>query len=166
MHILFILLALCAFGMPAAAHDNGSSYEAVVEGYTVDVGYSTETPTTDDVVAFGFQLQKEGTDVSFSDAWVKIEDAHKAVVFAGGIHNAQYGGARMSYRFPEAGNYTMSVRYEAGDVRLAEAVIPMTVAEAPQEEPQHNWMLTGLIGVLLLGVAGGLVWRNRTSVSP
>jgi hypothetical protein len=166
MRFALIVFALLLFGVSVEAHESGTSYELIVEGYTVDIGYSIEAPTTDDVVAFDFQLQKDTADAPFSDAWVKIEDARGAVVFASGIHNAQFGGARMSYRFPEAGTYTMTVRYEAGDVRLAEAIVPLSVAEIPEETPTPPWLLVGLGGALLLAVVSVVAWRSHAKVSP
>lgn len=165
MRFAYLLLLLTVFALPVEAHESGESFESVIDGYTVDIGYTTAEPATDDVVAFDFQLEKEGKVVPFSDVWVRIEDAQKVVVFAGGIHNSQYGGARMSYRFPEAGSYTMSVRYEQGEVALAQVSVPMTVTGAAATDASTNAMVIGTILALVVG-AGVFAWYRRPRVSP
>lgn len=166
MRVLLLAIALFALSVPVHAHTSGTSFESVIDGYLVDIGYSIKEPTTDDVVSFDFQLQKDDTTATFSDVWVKIEDERRTVVFAGGIHNAQYGGARMSYRFPEAGSYMITVRYEAGDVRLADVAVPMTVTERTPDPSPDARLILGVVGVLALSMAGTFFWRRHTRVSP
>lgn len=166
MRFAYLFLAFALLTLSAHAHESGESFESVVDGYAVDIGYTNPTPTTEDVVAFDFQLERDGASATFSDVWVKIEDADKTVVFAGGLHNAQFGGTRMSYRFPEAGSYTMAVRYEQGDVALAQVSVPMTVTEAAQASSVNCGLVIGAI-ILVLGVGAGVLWwRRRSPVSP
>jgi hypothetical protein len=134
------LAAFALFALPfsAFAHGAGAFYETVVGSYKIDVGFSTPAPILGESVIFDFQLRNadselnSGTDVEFEDAWVKIQsDENDKVVFASGIHNAEFGGPRMSYVFPKTGSYTISVRYEDANGTLAEASFPMTVVPDP-----------------------------------
>lgn len=156
--LLFLLVPLLV-ALPVAAHESGSSYETDINGYTVDVGYSTEEPTNEEVVAFDFQLQQDEKEVPFTDVWVKIENDQKAVVFAGGMYRAEYGGARLSYRFPEAGAYTINVRYEDDDAALAEVSLPMTVTE--EEQAPLLPVGTFAVGAVLGALGVYLYFRRR-----
>lgn len=157
MRLFLTLIFPFLVALPVVAHESGVSYEADVDGYTVDVGYSTERPTDEEVVLFDFQLQQDEKEVPFSDVWVKIENEQKAVVFAGGMYRAEYGGARLSYRFPEAGAYTVTVRYEDGDTRLAETSLPMIV-EGTERLPIVP-MITFVAGAAL-ALLGAYVYRS------
>lgn len=104
---LFLLLV-----SPALAHVNGVSYEKEKNGYLIDAGYGAPSVSEDESMLMDFRLRKDGKDVPFTDTWVKITAESGAVVFASGIHNAEFGGPRMSYVFPKPGKYTVSFRYE------------------------------------------------------
>ncbi len=156
-----VLLLLCA--VPVSAHVNGVSFEKQKDGYTIDAGYGAPAPSVGESVLLDFRLRKDGKDVSFSDAWVKISAENGAVVFASGIHNAEFGGPRMSYVFPKAGKYTISMRFEDGSETLVEDTFPITVL--PSNEGKVLFMgidLTPWLYVLAgiaLGVLGAFVPR-------
>ena len=167
------IIAACAlFVLPffALAHGTGAYYETVVDGYKADVGFSTPAPVLGESVIFDFQLRhadselNSGTDVAFQDTWVKIQsDEDKRVVFASGIHNAEFGGPRMSYVFPEIGAYTISVRYEDENGTLAEVSFPMSVLPAPDRRidgPLRDAAF-GAAGIALGALAAFLLLRKR-----
>lgn len=160
MRLFLLLLTSGLVAVPVFAHESGESYEAEVNGYAVDVGYSTDSPTDEEVVLFDFQLQQDGKDVPFTDAWVKIENEQKVVVFAGGMYRAEYGGARLSYRFPEAGTYQVSIRYEDGDRSLAEVSVPLSVAGT--DRTSATPLIAFVAGAALSALAAGAyVWKRR-----
>lgn len=134
LRFLLSLLLLASIPLVTEAHTSGIFYQAETDGYVVDVGYSSDAPQEGESVIFDYQLRKAGTDavdgsdVPFTDVWVRIISADKNVtVFAGGIHNAEFGGPRMIYVFPEPGTYTISVRYENEADKIAESSFPLTV---------------------------------------
>lgn len=148
MRYLAFLFLVAFVALPVSAHVSGESFEWEMNGYLVDIGYSTDTPSTHDVVTFDMQLMKNEESAGFTDVWVLIQDAQGAAVFAGGLHNAAFGGVRLSYRFPEAGAYKMSVRYEQGDETLAEVSVPFSVhADA---SPHLAFAFVGGIAIALL----------------
>lgn len=158
---VFLLVFLLSFPFVASAHGDTPSFQLEVGSYLIDIGYSTETPSTKDAVLFDFGITTSGEEVAFSDVWVKIEDEKKAVVLATGVYNAEFGGPRLSYVFPEAGTYTLFARFENEDGSLAEASFPLTVNSA--EEPLDGKYLFGLAG-LIVGVLGAFLALRRKSV--
>lgn len=168
MNKLFLLL-LFVFVVPlyAFAHGDEASFEKTVGEYLVDIGYSVPTPSEGESVLFDFKLQKADTEesVPFDDVWVKIEsDDSKAVVLATGIHNAEFGGPRLSYVFPHEGTYTISARYENKDGSITEASLPMTVTGAQKHTSTSANIVWGIIG-LLLGAGAGYAFSKRNPVS-
>lgn len=152
-----ILLIFLFLALPAFAHETGPSVEVEVGEYLIDIGYSTFAPQADEVVLFDFGLTREEAAVSFDDVWVRIE-SEEGVVFASGIHNAPFGGARMSYRFPEGGTYTVATRFENVDGTLAETSFELEVAPSTLEIPPY---LFGFAGLILGGVATVIFLRRR-----
>ncbi len=153
------------------AHSAGASYEVTSQGYTVDIGYSVPAPQVDESVAFDFGLRKSGasedSNAPFDDVWVKIESNDtKSVVFASGIHNAEFGGPRISYVFPHAGEYTISARYENKDGSLAEASFPMTVVPAEGGQNAPNPLVQNVLFAVLgfLAGAGGVYFWGRSAL--
>lgn len=152
----FLLLAV-----PVYAHVNGVSYEKTKDGYQIDAGYGAPAPTVDESLLMDFRLRKDGKDVEFTDAWVKIIAENGSVVFASGIHNAEFGGPRMSYVFPREGKYTISMRFENGSEPLVEDSFPITVLPASDtgivlwgvDVTSYLMLLAGIA----LGVIGALL---------
>lgn len=152
---LFVLLS----AVPALAHSDGASFETTVDGYLIDVGYSAPAPTADDVVLFDFGIEQAEAPVTFDDVWVRVE-RDGVTVFASGIHNAPFGGARMSYRFPDAGNYTINVRFETDQSPLVEASFPLIVTASDTRETSLPYV-PALIG-LIVGAGLTFAFMRRT----
>lgn len=125
--ILYVVVLLLMFAAPVAAHVNGVSYEKTKDGYQIDAGYGAPAPAIGESLLMDFRLRKDGKDVEFTDTWVKITAENGGVVFASGIHNAEFGGPRMSYVFPKAGKYEVSMRFEDNSETLVEDSFPITV---------------------------------------
>ncbi|PIR82859.1 hypothetical protein COU20_00045 [Candidatus Kaiserbacteria bacterium CG10_big_fil_rev_8_21_14_0_10_59_10] len=155
---LSVAALLCA---PAAlsAHALGASFEKESGPYLIDIGYAPEEFSADRTALFEFELTEDGAPVPFDDVWVRITREEKTV-FAGGIHNARFGGARMTYLFPKSGSYELSVRYERGLESVAEASFPLVVLPAEGGGTLRNLALAGIIG-LLIGAAGSYALARR-----
>lgn len=137
-----------------SAHGSGESFELESEGYLMDIGYSVEEFTDDSSVILSFELKnKEGSAVEFTDVWVRIiEDT--STVFATGVHNADLGGALMTYKFPSSGDYKLSARFQNNGESLVEGVFPLTVVKGSSESGGANslfYSTLGLLGGLVLG---------------
>ncbi len=170
--VIAALLVLISTPIAVGAHGAGAFFETEVGNYILDIGFSSPAPQTDESVIFDFQLRNSGTtlisgsDAAYTDVWVRIE-GENGTVFASGIHNAEFGGPRMSYVFPKEGTYTISARYEHGNDTLAETSFPMTVVPAPGtffwERIPHGELYLGVgIGAVLVGLLGlGVVLRNK-----
>lgn len=164
---LFIVFLGIIVALPASAHVNGVSFEKEKDGYTIDAGYGAPAPAVGESLLLDFRLRKEGKDVDFSDAWIKITSETGAVVFASGIHNAEFGGPRMSYVFPKAGKYEISMRFENGSKTLVEDSFPITVIPAAGTGLRLFGfdiapVLCVLAGVLVGAVGGVLAGRIRS----
>jgi hypothetical protein len=134
-------------------HGDGESLEKEVDGYLIDIGYNTTEFIVGSSVVFEFDISKEEESVDFDDVWVRISEGNKTV-FASGIYNAEFGGARMTYSFPSEGAYEFSVRFQDGSESITEAVFPIEVLPNSDEEDSQNWVLTALLGALVGAVAG------------
>ena len=157
--LLLVLVLLFPFG--ASAHGDTPSFETEVGSYLVDIGYSTENPTTEEALLFDFSITNSGKEVLFSDVWVRIEDENKAVVLATGVHNAAFGGPRLSYVFPKEGTYTIFTRFENQDSSIAEASFPLTISSS-ESFPTGNYLF-GVLG-LIIGALGAFLAVRRKSV--
>lgn len=169
MRAVLIIAALLAFAVPANAHVNGVSYEKEKDGYIIDAGYGAPAPSVDESLLLDFRLRKDGKDAVFSDVWIKITYETGAVVFASGIHNAEFGGPRMSYVFPKAGKYEVSMRFENGSESIVEDSFPITVLPSNEgsivlwgiDITPYLYLLAGLIVGILLMIVPGLVLRRK-----
>lgn len=157
LKVSFFLLtsvALVLFPLVLSAHGDGASFEKEVDGYVVDIGYSPEEPYVGGAVSFDFGLLKDGSGVDFSDLWVRISKEEQTV-FAGGIYNATFGGARLSATFPESGEYTVSARYQNEGEEIVSAEFPLQVE--PLADSDSNGFGLMQIMYIVLGVIVGAV---------
>lgn len=99
----------------------------------VDVDYSDAAIQAGVIGRFDFKLYSDSErtkPVNFTNMWIRIrEDDGSRVgklLFAGAVAKQEFGGNGFSFRFPNGGKYTLSVRYnDESKGRLGE-----TVAEA------------------------------------
>lgn len=148
-----LLLAALFLATPllAGAHAFGVSHEATTpEGVHVDIGYSAAAPMVGESVIFDFNLPADEADEEYTDIWVRIEK-EGSVKLATAIYNAEFGGPRMSYVFPEAGDYLVSVRYENGGDAVAKS--EWTIPVVP--EPKGPFDAIPWFGFLAAGLAAG-----------
>lgn len=160
---LLAIIALTLAPVPVFAHDTGASFERQVGAYLVDIGYSEPDPVMGQSVVFDFGLEKDGEEASFTDAWIKIEDKD-GVVLATGIHNATYGGAKLTYAFPESGSYIISVRYERADDALAEASFELPVTAGDSTSKFSFDAISAALGLLIgIGIGFLVALRRRSA---
>lgn len=156
-----LLLALVVLLFPgiALAHGDTPFLEEVVNGHLVDIGYTSGTPSSGEAVLFDFSLLEPTSRerIPFSYVWVKVQNAEDTVVLATGIHNARFGGPRLSYVFPAEGKYTVSARYEDEEGTLAEVSLPFTV----RGEEDHALYLSGAAGLVLGALGAFWVLRRK-----
>lgn len=145
---LFFLLVIPFY---SSAHGDGVSYEEVLGAYTVDIGYSSDSPEAGESVSFDFGLEENEVRAGFDDVWVRITSGERTF-FAGGVHNSDFGGARMTYAFPDAGRYEVHFRYEKGSDALAEGSFSIEVSEDTQNGP--DVFFTRTIYILIGAVVG------------
>lgn len=169
LRFLAVLTLLLSLPYGVYAHGSGAFYETQANGYVIDIGYSTPAPTVGESVIFDFQLRKgdskntSGSDAPFESVWVKIETEQKQVVLATGVHNAKFGGPRISYVFGKPGIYTISGRYENEDGSLTEASFPLTVVPKTTEKNLLSpFLLPGMfVGGVLVGIICVFIIRKR-----
>lgn len=159
---ILVSLALVFASAPlfASGHELGESFEQEVGEHLIDIGYTPENFSAGSSALFEFELWRNNPDaeydeldpVAYDDVWVRIV-SDGTTMFASGVHNAEFGGSRMTYVFPEAGEYELSVRYERGLDTVAEATFPFTVAPKEGSGAFRIPAMAALVGVLI-GTAG------------
>ncbi|XKT74456.1 MAG: hypothetical protein ACJKTH_03815 [Patescibacteria group bacterium UBA2163] len=165
---LVTFLFLLAPGV-VGAHSWGTSHEDEVNGYALDIGYSSPAPEVGEAVIFDFEiLRNQERFHDFSDVWVRIE-GERGTTLATGVHNAEFGGSRLSYVFPYAGEYTVSARYQNEDEAIASTEFTLTVvggAVANTNSGGGFFSSSNLIGIavgLVIGfVVTSLVYGRRS----
>lgn len=124
---LFCLLFVTLVPLSTFAHSWGTSHMDEDNGYTMDIGYSAPAPEAGESVIFDFEILKDNERYrGFTDVWIRIE-GENGTVLATGVHNAEFGGARLSYVFPGPGEYVVNVRYQKDDEAVASTEFSLTV---------------------------------------
>jgi hypothetical protein len=153
---LFCALIMLCVPLTLSAHGTGASFERVVDGMLIDIGYSPEEITVATPVPFDFALVDAETDesVSYSDIWVRVYQ-DRNVFFASSIHKQRLGATTMLFQFPEPGTYTLSVRFQNDGIALAESSFEVPVVAGVGEEVPE-WTVRDLT------VLGGIVFAAIT----
>lgn len=159
-----IVASLFVAAQFVSAHEFGNSFELQTEEGLIDIGYSVEEFTDDTSVIFDFEiLDEDGNEIFFSDIWVRIV-REKSTVLATGVHNADLGGALLTYKFPETGEYVLHVRYQNDGKKVAEAEFPIIVQRGITTRSGGSGALyagMGFIGGLILSVVPFLLVRRK-----
>lgn len=153
----------------AFAHGTGQSFEQEAGQYLIDVGTSESAIQAGSSVTFDFDIltKDKAEHVPFTNIWVRIED-DKKLLFAGGIVKASIGKTAMTYVFPQAGAYTLTVRFQNRDNALAEAVFPITIEPALLDSKDGSsvgmaYVIVAGIGGLIIGFLAALILRKRSA---
>lgn len=180
------MFLVCMFTLPVLvyAHGEGTTFSATTtaeggEMRVIDVDYSEPSISVGTVGRFNFKLfadDERTKAVPFTDLWVRIEEkrgtTRGAVLFAGPIARADLGGTGFSITFPEAGDYTLNVRYNGSrdgsqDATLAEGEFSLTVLRDPSTPGTYRTLAfwTGFVSALIISLvaAGALLARSKFS---
>lgn len=129
---IWLTLIIASLVIPAfaQAHGDGASWEQVFNQYKVDVGYDPASFIVGEPAHYDFNLTLEqgGQEVDFADLWVRVAHGN-TTVFAGGIHKPSVGRAGMTFTFPRAGEYELSVWFEKAGESIVNAAFPVTVQD-------------------------------------
>ena len=161
--VIFSIIAVFAIVNFASGHGFGQSFEKVVDNYIVDVGVDALDLVAGEPARFGFVLwNKDGTETpEFTDAWVRIALADRGVVFAGNLHQPEFGSTGMTYVFPKSGDYELTVRFQQNGEPIVEANFPLKVG-AGASESSGVFSRQLIMGLFLGFIAGaGVVWFLR-----
>lgn len=149
------------------AHGSGGSYETVVDGYLIDIGYSEKVLREGEPVSFDFNIFREGEEspVEFTDVWVRISPKdNMGTIFAGGIHRPEFGSTGMVYTFQSAGEYDVSARFQDSGETIAEEIsFPVTV-EGVSDHEESGILSLNVIIAFFLGLivsAFGVFFRKK-----
>lgn len=127
---LFVLLfSIFSF---ASAHVTGNSWEQVNGRYKIDIGYDQNQFVAGQPVRFDFSAleARTGEPADFSSVWVRVVKG-STTVFATGLHRPALGPASMTFTFPDAGDYSLDVRFDHDLETVTEQNFPITVLAAP-----------------------------------
>jgi hypothetical protein len=162
-HIALILIAIFATAHIASGHGFGQSLEKVVDIYIIDVGFDAVDLVAGEPIRLDIVLwNKDRTETpDFTDAWVRIAPSDRGIVFAGNLHQPEFGSTGMTFMFPEAGDYELTIRFQNNDKAVAEASFPLKVG-AGAKNSSGAFSGNVLSGAFLGFIAGCvLVWFLR-----
>jgi len=147
--LLSPVFMLC--GSVVSAHSEGASFEQVIDGYIVDIGYSPENIVAKTSVPFDFGLNlSSGEEVLYESIWVRVSQ-DRNVFYAGGIHRSSVGATTMLYQFPEPGVYTLSARFQDGVDALTEVSFEVEVG-APTDSSDSKVGGTPVLAFLVVAL--------------
>ena len=102
------------------AHEKGESFEEIINGYLIDIGYSELVFITKTPIRFDFRLlDNEKRPVSFDSVWVQVERPDN-LMFAGRLEVSDMQTSSFLTSFSDPGTYTLTARYARDDVTLVE----------------------------------------------
>lgn len=166
-----VAVTVCGYGASVVrAHGDGASFEKVVGGVFIDIGYSPEEIIAGTPVPFDFAIldPETGAEISYSDIWVRVARERESF-FAGGIHRSEIGATTMLFQFPHAGTYALSVRFQSGGETVAEAAFEVPVlSESGDAAPDDGEGFPLLpLSLLFLGFGVGCAsgWVSSRMIS-
>lgn len=168
MRLSYMILVLlpCIFLIPQGevrAHGSGASFEEVVDGVLIDIGYSPVDISAQTPVPFDFSIADavSGDTLPYSDIWVRVHKGRETF-FAGGIGKSAVGATTMLFQFPKAGMYMLSVRFQNGTESVAEATFEVPVSELmgadAETDSDHGIVIMFVAFLLGLILGGGALW--------
>ena len=160
MKYLFSIIILLA-GITFAAHGHGSgqTLEKIIGDIVIDMDYDSYSQEIDAQTAtrFNFNIwNKDRTEMlEFTDVWVRIAPQEQGIVFAGDMHNPEFGATGFTYTFPKPGFYEVTIRFQKqGESLHEEVMFPLTVAMG-ETQSSSGGLRTTVVGIGL-GIVIGL----------
>lgn len=156
--IISSIIILFALTNLASGHGFGQSLEKAIDNYIIDVGIDALDLVAGEPTRFDFVLwDKDRNPVDFTDVWVRIAPADRGIVFAGNLHQPEFAAAGMTYSFPKAGDYELTVRFQNKEDSITETSFPLKVGAGASDSsvPWRNWLTGAFIGFI---VGATVVW--------
>lgn len=166
-YLLLTIALLAAIASVTHGHGFGQTLEKAIGDFVIDVDYDALELRAGEPARFNFNIwNKDRTQPSeFTDVWVRIAPQNtQGVVFAGSVHNPEFGFAGFTYTFPRSGFYELAVRFQKNGEQLAEEVsFPLTVTAGETQEGSRNWrdVILGIVIGLIIGFSLALAFFKR-----
>lgn len=109
------------------AHGDGLTYEVVVNGYLVDIGFDEAVAGEPAAFDLGLFSGQGGQRVDFDYAWVRIEQAGETR-FAGPVSSMDFGKPGFVLTLSDAGEHDASVEFMDEGKTLAKVNFKVPVA--------------------------------------
>lgn len=164
--LIVVSLAILPVHQVQAHGAAGLTVTGTVDGFTGDVDYDYTVIEAGKPGRFAFNLFKGdvvdvvGTGVEYDDVWVRViqqdESKNGKAIFTGPILKPLFGGTGMILTLPEAGEYTMHVRYNKDDTKIVEISYPITVYDL-EVKPKFTFTFEFVIGLGVGFLAGALL---------
>lgn len=151
----FFLVLAILLPIFSQAHGLGQTISKEVGEYLIDVDYDAFIIQAGEVVRFDFSLwDRERTEFKdVTSIWLRISPENSfGSVFASSLSVPEFGLPGITYVFPRAGNYELSLRFHYKDDTLAEATLPIAVQKSPNESEgglSRSQILAGVVGIIL-----------------
>jgi hypothetical protein len=132
MRKLLLSSALFLIPIMSFAHGDKPSFEKVVNGYLIDIGYDRVGIRPDEEVTFEFDLYTQSGALAFaefSEVKIEIADEDGATTSEHTLQNKKEFIPTWKHTFTKGGMYQMHVDYLLNDRVLANAVFDVHVGE-------------------------------------
>jgi transposase len=172
---LVVIFPFVPLARVSAHGEAGMTLTGTADGYTGDVDYDNTFVEVGTSGRFVFNLFKGdtidvvGTGVEFDDLWVRVmkkdETKNGKMIFAGPLHKPLFGGTGISLLIPEAGDYTIIVRYNKDDDKIVEITYAFTAFSLAVEKKlydEKNFRLGAVFGALTMVFVGIGVFALRS----
>jgi hypothetical protein len=154
-----IIIVLCFLALPLGVYGHGdeASFEKLIGGELVDIGYSIGSAP--DVLRLDFALYEDDTkeEVPFDNVWVNISN-ERQLLFAGPIAYGEFGKPGFSVYVAEPAEYSVSARFEKADDSTVEVTFPLQIKgnspSAASSKSQVIWALGIMIAVIAAFMVG------------
>lgn len=154
----FFIFTILLLPSLTLAHVNGLTIERTEGNYFIDVG-STETVIHADKSTrfdFAVYLNPNKGAVDYDSVYVKIMN-NGEFVFTATLPKQSLGSAGMTYTFPAAGTYDMTLLFQKGTQKITETTFPLDVTDLPKAETGSNFDFTNPIFTFVVGAILGLI---------
>ncbi len=135
-----------------SAHGDGVSLEQKVNSYLIDIGYDPKVITAQERMVFDFDLKDtDDARAAYDRVWVRLEQ-EQVTVLATSIARASVGATTLVWVPPSHGTTELYVRFEKGDVAVAEYTFPLDVVEAASTKANYSTpgVLAGIFFAVLI----------------
>lgn len=157
----YIFAALFLIAGTVSAHSGGLSLEKPQNGYFVDIGFNSSLVETKKEVRADFKLfrqDKPNEEAEFTDVGVELKQ-NGSVIYRSTISRAVAGETFLVYKFEQAGDYNMFVRFNRGEEALVESEFTFNVVGSTKQ-PNKVLIAAALLGILVV-LGAVLVYRKK-----